>query len=216
MSCRATELRFVLSRSADDKFSVSVGTTAEAQALAEQLRISGAWIDVVAGINSVGVQFDPLRIDATTARERIQAVIAEGVVTEPLAGACVEVPVIYGGDAGPDLDDVARRTSMSPEELVALHTGREYVVEMVGFTPGFAFVGGLDSRLRIPRRSEPRQRVPAGSVAIADGRTGLYAVASPGGWNLVGRTPITLFDPTADEPFLLRAGMRVRFKAIDA
>ena len=87
---------------------------------------------------------------------------------------------------------------------------------MVGFTPGFAFVGGLEECFHIPRRTEPRQRVAAGSVGIADGRTGLYALASPGGWNIIGRTPYPLFDPGAGDPFALKAGMRVRFVAIDA
>jgi allophanate hydrolase subunit 1 len=101
-------------------------------------------------------------------------------------------------------------------EFIALHTGTEYRVDMTGFTPGFAFIGGLDGRLCVPRRKEPRQRVAAGSVGLADGRTGLYAMASPGGWTLVGRTPVAMFDAHADEPFLLAAGMRVRFHAVAA
>ena len=105
---------------------------------------------------------------------------------------------------------------MSADDVVALHTGCEYTVDMVGFTPGFAFIGGLDERLHVPRRKEPRQRVEAGSVGIADGRTGLYAMASPGGWTLIGRTPCKLFDPRVEPPFVLGAGMRVRFKAISA
>ena len=105
---------------------------------------------------------------------------------------------------------------MTTDEFIALHTGSEYTVEMLGFTPGFAFIGGLDERLRVPRRKEPRLRVDAGSVGIADGRTGLYAMASPGGWTLVGRTPLRLFDAKAEEPFALRAGTRIRFKPIEA
>ena len=104
-------------------------------------------------------------------------------------------------------------TGLSQDEVIAIHAGGEYVVEMVGFTPGFAFIGGLDERLWVPRRSEPRQRVPAGSVGIAGERTGLYAMASPGGWTLIGRTPMTLFDPGAEQPFALAPGMRVRFRA---
>ena len=215
MCCTPMELRYVLSRSADDQFIVAVETPAEAQALAEQLRFAGGWIDVVAGIDSVAVQFDPFQVDAKLARERIEVAISHDVVPLQYAEVRIEIPVIYGGDDGPDLVDVATSIGMLPDELIALHTGQEYVVDMVGFTPGFAFVGGLDSRLNTPRRSEPRQRVAAGSIGIADGRTGLYAVASPGGWNLIGRTPRLLFDPTADEPFLLQAGMRVRFKAVD-
>ena len=103
---------------------------------------------------------------------------------------------------------------MTEDEIVALHTGAEYSVDMIAFTPGFAFIGGLDKRLNVPRRELPRQRVPAGSVGIADGRTGIYALPSPGGWTLIGRTPYPLFDPMADDPFRLQAGTRVRFVAV--
>ena len=126
----------------------------------------------------------------------------------------LEIPVVYGGEFGPDFEDLCRQLGLSRDEFISLHTGIEYRVDMVGFTPGFAFIGGLDERLHAPRRKEPRQRVEAGSIGIADGRTGLYALASPGGWSLVGRTPAKLFDAEAMEPFMLRAGMRIRFHAI--
>ena len=119
------------------------------------------------------------------------------------------------GDEGPDLEALCKELGMSKAELVSLHTGTEYRVDMVGFTPGFAFIGGLDERLNVPRRKEPRQRVAAGSVGIADGRSGLYALASPGGWTLIGRTPFPLFDPQADNPFPVQAGMRIRFTAVE-
>jgi len=104
---------------------------------------------------------------------------------------------------------------MTADELVALHTGREYRVDMLGFTPGFAFIGGLDDALNVPRRSEPRVRLEPGSVGIAGGRTGIYTLPGPGGWSIIGRTPVRLFDPASSEPFRLQAGMRVRFRAID-
>lgn len=206
----------MLSRGGDDLFSVSLGSTSDAQALAERLRSDDQWTEVVAGIDSVVVRFDPLALDADTARQSIEDCMGE--IGEPLAVATdvLEIPVVYGDEFGPDLDELCQQTGMSKDEFVDLHTGRDYPVDMIGFTPGFAFVGGLDDRLRVPRREEPRQRVAAGSVGIADGRTGLYGIASPGGWTLVGRTPLRLFDPDAADPFVIRAGMHVRFKAVSA
>ncbi len=186
-----------------------------AQALAAELRESGTWLDVVPGIDSVVVRFDPLALSANDAREQIDSVLSAGVPLLHYDEALIEVPVVYGGEHGPDLDELCATTGLSRGEFIELHTGSDYTVDMVGFTPGFAFIGGLDERLRIPRRAEPRARVAPGSVGIADGRTGLYAMASPGGWTLVGRTPLKLFDPDAAEPFVLRAGMRVRFTAVE-
>lgn len=206
----------MLSRGGDDLFSVSLGSTSDAQALAERLRSDDQWTAVVAGIDSVVVRFDPLALDVDTARQSIEDCMGE--IGEPLAVATdiLEIPIVYGDEFGPDLDELCQQTGMTKDEFIDLHTGRDYPVDMIGFTPGFAFVGGLDDRLRVPRREEPRQRVAAGSVGIADGRTGLYGIASPGGWTLVGRTPLRLFDPDAANPFLIRAGMRVRFKAVSA
>lgn len=216
MSWNRMGWRFVLKRCGDDLFSISTEGPPEAQALAEQLRASGMWLDVVPGIDSVVVQFDAAQMDATAAQRAIDDSMAAGIAPLQAPTGLVEIPVVYGGDFGPDLEELCDQVGMTPDEFIALHTGSEYTVDMVGFTPGFAFVGGLDERLRIPRRKEPRLRVEAGSVGIADGRTGLYALASPGGWTLVGRTPHKLFDANAAEPFSLRAGTRIRFKAIDA
>jgi len=206
----------VLKRCGDDLFSISAASPPEAQALAEQLRTSGSWLDVVQGIDSVVVRFDSAQMRASEARRAIDDAMAAGMVPLQVPNELIEIPVVYGGEYGPDLADLCDQTGMTPDEFIELHTGSEYTVDMIGFTPGFAFVGGLDERLRIPRRKEPRLHVEAGSVGVADGRTGLYAMASPGGWTLVGRTPHLLFDANAEEPFTLRAGMRIRFKAIDA
>lgn len=203
-------------RCADDLWSIDVGSPADAQALAAELRRTGGWLDVVPGIDSVVVRFDPLVEPADSAGARIDRVVSAGVPALAVDEERLEIPVVYGGQHGPDLDALCAATGLTRDDFIALHTGSEFTVDMVGFTPGFAFIGGLDERLRIPRRAEPRPRVEPGSVGIADGRTGLYAMASPGGWTLVGRTPYRLFDPRADEPFALRAGMRVRFVAIDA
>jgi len=208
------ESKFVLTRCGDDLFSIAVASPREAQALAFQLRAAGGWLEVIPGIDTVVARFDAADQDGNDARDAIEMVIAGGVEALQESAELLEIPVRYGGEHGPDLEGLSTTTGLVADELIALHTGREYVVDMIGFTPGFAFVGGLDECFHIPRREEPRQRVAAGSVGVADGRTGLYAMASPGGWNIIGRTPSELFDAGAEDPFVLRAGMRIRFKAI--
>ncbi len=204
----------MLRRVADDQFSIDVESPASAQALAAAILATDGWLDVVPGINSVVVQFDA----AARAPGDVQHALADildGVIPEIEPGSeLLEIPVLYGGDAGPDLDSVCAELGLSTDEFIALHTKSVYVVDMLGFTPGFAFIGGLDNRLRVARRDTPRERVPAGSIGIADSRSGLYALASPGGWQIVGRTPQTCFDVNARQPSLLQAAMRVRFRAI--
>ena len=204
----------MLTRCGDDLFSISVERPDEAQALAMQLREAGSWLDVIPGIDSVVVRFDAARLSAGEAQRAIDEVLARGVRPLDVSDELVEIPVVYGGESGPDVDELSQATGLSTDEIVRLHTSREYRVDMVGFTPGFTFIGGLDERLRVPRRKEPRQHVPAGSVGIADERTGLYAMASPGGWTLIGRTSYPLFDAAAEKPFALSPGMRVRFRAV--
>ncbi len=208
--------KYPVTVSGDDLITIEVGSPAEAQSLADALRQGGVWREVVAGISSVVVQFDTAAINLDNARQRIENALAKGISPLELSDVLVEIPVVYGGESGPDLDDVCEQTGLTAEELIALHTGKEYRVDLVGFTPGFAYVGGLDDKLNVARRDSPRQRVEAGSVGIADGRTGLYALPGPGGWPLIGRTAFRLFDPSADDPFPLRAGMRVRFVSISA
>ncbi len=200
----------------DDLLSIDVASPAEAHALAEQLRAGSDWKEVVPGIASVVVQFDASTITGDAAKQRVVDELAEGIAAVEMSDVLLEVPVVYGGDFGPDFDEVCEQTGLSAKELVALHTGQEYCVDLVGFTPGFVYVGGLDDVFHIPRRRQPRQHVEAGSVGIADGRTGLYAMAGPGGWPLIGRTTFKLFDPHAEEPFPVRAGMRIRFVSVSA
>jgi inhibitor of KinA len=126
----------------------------------------------------------------------------------------VDVPVRYGGEHGPDLSDVARFAGCSEEEVVASHAGREYRVYLVGFVPGFAYMAEVDATIAAPRRPSPRMAVPAGSVAIAGGQTGIYPAVTPGGWNLIGWTPLAPYDPQRSQPFLFKPGDRVRFRPL--
>jgi KipI family sensor histidine kinase inhibitor len=134
----------------------------------------------------------------------------------PPAGRLLEVPTCYGGEAGPDLPEVARASGLSEAEVVSLHTSTEYTAFMLGFRPGFAYLGLLPEALARPRRATPRVRVAAGSVAIAGRQTGIYPSTSPGGWHLIGRTSLRLFDPTADSPARIAAGDRVRFVSVES
>lgn len=123
----------------------------------------------------------------------------------------IELPVLYGGAHGPDLEFVARVNELSPEEVIALHARQEYLVYMIGFAPGFPYLGGMNKRIAAPRKETPRQQIPAGSVGIAGEQTGVYPIQTPGGWQLIGQTPVPLFDPRSASPSLLQAGDRVRF-----
>ena len=132
----------------------------------------------------------------------------------PHGARTVEVPVCYGGECGPDIGEVAASHGMNREEVIALHLGGSYVVQAIGFAPGFGYLGGLDARIHTPRRATPRTLVHAGSVGIGGVLTAVYPFASPGGWNIIGRTPLRMFDPAREEPAILRAGDHVRFRAI--
>lgn len=132
------------------------------------------------------------------------------------AARTLTIPVLYGGDEGPDLTALSAHAGVTIEDVIARHTSVDYSVAMLGFAPGFPYLLGLDATLAMPRMATPRTRVPAGSVGIGGVQTGIYPQAGPGGWQLIGRTPLRLFDATRDPPSLLRAGDRVRFIAIDA
>lgn len=171
-----------------------------------------------------------LRLDAATAADadrmsamerRVRAVLdALAGGAEAPAGAAaaraIEIPVCYGGDFGPDLEDVAAHAGLDADAVIALHAAGDYRVAMLGFAPGFPYLLGLDPRLHAPRLATPRTRVPAGAVAIGGAQTGIYPRALPGGWRIVGRTPLALFDLAREPACLLAPGDRVRFRAIDA
>ena len=172
--------------------------------------------DVVVGYHTVTVYFDPARVEPAAVREALAGVAADTAAAEPTQGAHLDIPVCYGGDFGPDLLDLAAAVGSTSAEVIGLHTAHEYRVFVVGFVPGFAYMGPLAPQLAsIGRRPTPRTRVPPGSVAIAGGQTGIYPVETPGGWHILGRTPIRPFDPARTPPVLFAPGDHVRFHAID-
>lgn len=127
----------------------------------------------------------------------------------------IEIPVLYGGKYGPDIENVAKYNNLTVEEVVKIHTSAQYLIYMLGFTPGFPYLGGMDKRIATPRLSSPRIKIPAGSVGIAGEQTGVYPVQSPGGWQLIGSTPVELFNPKRDNPILLKSGNYIVFKSIN-
>lgn len=166
--------------------------------------------EVLPGMNNLSLLFDPAQVDAVELEMQVLSAWPQLAATS-IEGRRIEIPVVYGGEAGPDLADVAAHTGLSPAEVVRRHSGGDYIVYLLGFLPGFAFMGGLPAELATPRRAEPRTAVPARSVGIGGEQTGIYPLVSPGGWQLIGRTSVELFDPSADEPTLLRPGDHVRF-----
>jgi inhibitor of KinA len=212
---------------------VELATTAgpevnlRALALAEALRADPppGVTDVVPCTASVTVHYDPLRAcellqsaaPAATLAGLLQAACVAAPATVRRRARAVELPVSYGGELGPDLEELACHCGLDSDEVVRLHTAATYRVCMLGFVPGFGYLGGLDPRLRIPRRASPRKRVPAGSVAVAGEQTGVYPLDTPGGWNIIGRTPRPMVDFTnAGAPTLLVPGDTVRFVPVDA
>jgi inhibitor of KinA len=171
--------------------------------------------DVVIGYRTVMVYVRPLHDAAPVVVPALERIIAEDHPIEATDNpVTITIPVCYGGQFGPDLPDVAHFAGLTSDEVVRRHIAREYRVFMVGFVPGFAYMAEVDPAIGAPRRRTPRLKVPPGSVAIASGQTGIYPDTTPGGWNIVGRTPIRPYDPAREEPFLLRAGDHVRFRQI--
>jgi len=173
-------------------------------------------LDVVPTYRSVTVHFDPLQWDSTALLAQLQTLPRPTLRKTVPHGTLHTIPVLYGGQWGPDLEDVSAFAGLKPNEAVTLHASVRYRVYMLGFSPGFPYLGLVPERLAMPRLSAPRVKVPAGSIGIADRQTGIYPTATPGGWRLIGRTPLSLYRKTDPHPFPLKAGDLIRFKPIDA
>jgi inhibitor of KinA len=218
----------------DSAVTVTIGPARDAtavgrvRALASALlkaRIPGVF-DVAPAYASLVVHYDPSKVAGPGALpyDRIQASILRCAETAkvvhrrapkaPAEDRLVEIPVCYGGELGPDLAKVAEQAKLSPHEVIKRHSKVEYVVQAIGFVPGFPFLSGLPERLHTARRATPREWVAAGSVGIGGQQTGVYPIGTPGGWNIIGRSPSTLFRPADDPPSLLRVGDKVLFRPI--
>jgi KipI family sensor histidine kinase inhibitor len=179
----------------------------------QQARLPGVR-EFAPGYRSLLVVFDPLAVSPAVLKSRITAIASQTDSSGLPQAKLITVPVFYGADYGPDLEGVAAHLGISTAEVIRLHTAAVYRVYMIGFTPGYPYMGELPEALAIPRRSTPRTRVPKGSVGIAQRQTGIYPVESPGGWQIIGWTPIELFDPNRQLPSLLEMGDRVKFEAV--
>jgi inhibitor of KinA len=168
-------------------------------------------LETVPAYATLLVHYDPLILSFAQIKAHLRAKIDQAEENESRKQRRVEVPVRYGGEYGSDLESAARHLHLEVEEVIRLHSGKLYTVYMMGFTPGFAYMGKLDNALVMPRLATPRTRVPAGTVGIAGSQTGIYPIDSPGGWNLIGWTPLKLFDPQSDSPFLFAPGDEVKF-----
>lgn len=200
----------------DDRVDASVNARAIAVANAvRNARVIGVR-DVVPAFRSVAVYFDPLAADVTKIEALLRHSAETALPADTVGSTVVEIPVCYDREFAIDVDDVARFGGLqSPEDVASIHSARTYRVFMLGFVPGFAYLGTVDERIAAPRRASPRLDVAAGSVGIAGLQTGIYPQQSPGGWNIIGRTPMQMLSLDRVEPSLLRAGDSVRFRPID-
>ncbi len=209
------------------RFGDSIDPRVNSQVHAAAARLRAAHLaevgEIAPSYASLLLRFDPLAwSDAGgTPHARLLAAIdpvLHGMEIDSARGPqarVVEIPVCYGGEFGPDLSDIAKHVRLDAQEFAARHAAAEYTVAMLGFAPGFPYLIGLDPALHAPRRTSPRTRVPAGSVAIGGAQTGIYPRELPGGWQIIGRTPSVLFDPRRESPCLLAPGDRVRFRAVE-
>ena len=181
-------------------------------------RLSDGVIEVVPTYRSLLVYFKPLVITRNQLISEIEVLLSriEGAANESGSARVVYIPVCYGGEFGPDIEFVAQHNKLSVDEVVKIHTATPYLVYMLGFTPGFPYLGGMSEKIAAPRLDKPRTKIPAGSVGIAGSQTGFYPIESPGGWRLIGQTPIKGFDKDADKPFPIDAGDYLQFQAVSA
>lgn len=198
-----------------DAIELAVNRQVRALGLAlEEARVKGV-LEAVSTYRSLAIYYDPLTIDREVLRQQVASLYGSLGNQSDQPPRVVEVPTVYGGAYGPDLEFVARHSGLSPDDVIRLHSEPLYHVYMLGFLAGFPYLGDLAERLTVPRLSTPRLKVPAGSVGIGGRQTGIYPVESPGGWRIIGRTSLCLFDPSFEPPTPILPGDKVRFVRID-
>ena len=171
-------------------------------------------VDIIPAFASLLINYNPLIISYEELAGRLADILKMDVGTEQAEKRVFEIPVLYGGAGGPDLSAIAEHAGLSVEEVIKIHTGTEYLIYMLGFLPGFCYLGGLDERIHTPRLANPRLAIPRGSVGIGGNSTGIYPMESPGGWQLMGLTPVRTYDPDREIPILVNAGEYIHFYPI--
>jgi len=198
-----------------DNASPAVAARVQAACKAVETALGDHLVDLVPSYASVLILYDPLLTDHLSVGHRVRRAVANLADVSDSQGRLVVLPVYYAPEAGADLEMLAQRAGLTPEQLIDLHAGTEYRVYAIGFAPGFAYLGQVDERIAAARLATPRLRVPRGAVAIADRQTAVYPAVSPGGWNLIGRCPTRMFDPTATPAMPVAVGDRVQFEPVD-
>lgn len=187
--------------------------TALVQLMREQ-HIEGI-VDVIPAFCSLLINYDPRVLSYEELKERMAHLLKMETKTEATRKRIFEIPVCYGGEYGPDIENIAEHAGLSVEEVIKIHSSKDYLIYMLGFLPGFTYLGGLDERIHTPRLASPRLKIRAGSVGIGGSQTGIYPLDSPGGWQLMGMTPVRTYDPERQTPILVEAGDYIRFIPID-
>lgn len=187
--------------------------TAIVQLMREQ-HIEGI-VDVIPAFCSLLINYDPRVLSYEELKERMENLLKIETKTETTRKRIFEIPVCYGGEYGPDIDNIAEHAGLSVNEVIKIHSSKDYLIYMLGFLPGFTYLGGLDERIHTPRLASPRLKIRAGSVGIGGSQTGIYPLDSPGGWQLMGMTPVRTYDPERQTPILVEAGDYIRFIPID-
>ena len=219
-----TEIKYPLFRNLGDSAllvvagnSVSPPINSQVRGLITEIREKD-WpgiLEMVPSYSSLVIHFNPLVLSVSAIESLICDVWDLAAAVEERSGKIISIPTLYGGNFGPDIEEVSELTGFSTEEVIEKHSGVNYLVYALGFSPGFPYLGGLDESLKCARLSSPRLNVPSGSVAIADLQTGIYPVASPGGWRIIGRTPIKIFDHLRNSPSIIDPGDFIKFEPLD-
>lgn len=199
-------------------FSTEINEQANGYATALAKVLEGGKIsavrDIIPAFSSLTVIYDPCEISYSKITRKLKGILNHLDISSSASGVLYKIPVCYDGEFSPDMENVVSHTGLDREEIINIHTGTDYLIYMLGFLPGFAYLGGLDKRIETPRLETPRVEIPSGSVGIGGAQTGIYPVASPGGWQLIGKTPIKVYDSSREKQILYNAGDYIRFVRI--
>ncbi|WP_333473048.1 5-oxoprolinase subunit PxpB [Crassaminicella thermophila] len=198
-----------------NKISEEINSKVRAMMIAINKKNIEGVVEMIPTYRSLMVHYNPLKVDFNSLCEELKSIEKQLDDIEIPLPEVIEIPTLYGGDYGADIENVAKHNGLTVDEVVKIHTSKEYLIYMLGFTPGFPYLGGMDDRISTPRLKTPRTKISAGSVGIAGSQTGIYPIDSPGGWQLIGKTPLKLYDAYRENPILLQAGNYIKFVPID-